>query len=498
MTDERDEIFELRRRKAERLRARGIDPYPARFKRTHLSSDVLAQFKDEGPPLRVTVAGRIGVLRDLGNMAFAHLQDGAGRIQLQFRRDVLGDERYGLLELLDHGDFVGVCGQVFRTKRGEVTVGAEDLVPLAKALRNPPEKWHGLTDVEKRYRQRYLDLIANRETVEVFLTRSKLVYHLRWRLVEAGFVEVETPVLQALPGGGAARPFETYYNALDQTEYLRIALELFLKRCVIGGLERVFELGRIFRNEGLSAKHNPEFTMLELYAAYADYEDILHLTEELVAGLAQDVRGTTRVPWSRTEIDFKPPWRRLSLREAILEYSGVDIEQHQRAESLYQAALTAGLRAEPGWNTAKLVDELLSQFVEPRLVQPTFLLDYPVELSPLAKRKPDRPDLVERFEAFAGGMEIANAFTELNDPIDQRARFEEQARQRALGDQEAQPFDAEFLEALEHGMPPTGGLGMGIDRLAMLLTDQHAIRDVILFPQLRTLPSAVPTPERAE
>jgi lysyl-tRNA synthetase class 2 len=491
MTDQCDEIFDLRRGKAERLRSRGIDPYPARFKRTHLSSAVLSEFRDEGPPLHATVAGRIGVLRNLGNMAFAHLQDSGGRIQAQFRRDVLGDERYDLLELLDHGDFVGVSGEVFRTKRGEVTVRAEEVVPLAKALRNPPEKWHGLTDVEKRYRQRYLDLTANRETMAVFLARSKLVYRLRRHLVEAGFVEVETPVLQAVPGGGAARPFETYYNALDRTEYLRIALELFLKRCVIGGLERVFEIGRVFRNEGLSAKHNPEFTMLELYEAYADYHDMMRLTEELIAGLAKDVRGATRVPWNGAEIEFKPPWRRLSLREAILEHSGVDVEQNRQAAGLYQAASAAGLRAEPAWNRAKLVDELLSQFVEPKLVQPTFLLDYPVELSPLAKRRPDRPDLVERFEAFAGGMEIANAFTELNDPLDQRARFEEQARRRALGDQEAQPFDAEFLEALEHGMPPTGGLGMGVDRLAMLFTDQRAIRDVILFPQLRTPPRAV-------
>jgi lysyl-tRNA synthetase class 2 len=486
----RDDIFEQRLAKAERLRAQGLDPYPARFKRTHLSSEVLDAFRDEADPLTVSVAGRLGVLRDLGKMAFVHLQDGAGRLQLQIRRDLVGDAQYGLLDLLDYGDFVGAQGEVFRTRRGEISVRVEQLVPLAKALRTPPEKWHGLTDVEKRYRQRYLDLVANPETVKVFQVRSQVIHRLRARLVELGFMEVETPVLQSVPGGGAARPFETYYHALDQVEYLRIALELHLKRCIIGGLERVFEIGRIFRNEGLSTKHNPEFTMLELYQAYADYEDIMRLTESLVAGLAQDVLGTTHLPWAGGTIDLTPPWRRWSLREAILEASGVDFEQYPESGRLYQAATAAGLRAHPEWSRAKLVDELLSQFVEPKLLQPTFLIDYPVELSPLAKRRTDRPELVERFEAFAGGMEIANAFSELNDPIDQRARFEEQARQRQAGDDEAQRFDAEFLEALEYGMPPTGGLGLGIDRIVMLLTDQHAIRDVILFPQLRALPTA--------
>jgi lysyl-tRNA synthetase class 2 len=494
--DERDEIFELRLAKAQRQRDRGLDPYPPRFHRSHLSSQVIAEFRDEAPPFRVTVAGRLGVPRDLGQMAFVHLQDGTGRIQVQLRRDVLGDEQYSLLETLDHGDFIGVSGEVFRTRRGEVSVKADALTPLAKALRNPPDKWHGLTDVEKRYRQRYLDLSSNPETVEVFRARSRLIHNLRRRLVELDFMEVETPVLQAVPGGGAARPFETYYNALDQSEYLRIALELHLKRCVIGGLERVFEIGRIFRNEGLSAKHNPEFTMMELYQAYADYHDIMALVEGLVAGLAQDVRGATALPWGDQVIDYAPPWPRIPLRDAIYERSQVDIDGYRDADSLRAAASAAGLRnVEPTWNRAKLIDELLSQFVEPKLIQPTFLVDYPLELSPLAKKRPDRPDLVERFEAFAGGMEIANAFTELNDPLDQRARFEEQARARAAGDDEAQLFDAEFLEALEYGMPPTGGLGLGIDRVAMLFTDQHTIRDVILFPQLRNQLPAVPSPE---
>lgn len=483
--EESDEIFELRRAKLDQLRARGVDPYPARFKRTHLSSQVLAEFKDDGSPLEVTVAGRMGVRRGFGGMAFLHLQDGGGKIQVQLRRDLLGEEQYGLLDLMAHGDFLGASGEVIRTKTGEVTVKAARIVVLAKALRNPPDKFHGLEDVELRYRQRYLDLIANPDSAAVFRTRSELIHQMRCRLVEGGFMEVETPVLQSVPGGGSARPFETYYHALDQVEYLRIALELHLKRCIIGGLEGVFEIGRIFRNEGLSTKHNPEFTMLELYQAYADYEDIMRLTEELVAGLAHDVLGTTILPWREGEINFAPPWKRLSLRNAILEHSGVDLDQHPEASELYQAGRAAGLRGEPGWNRAKLVDELLSQFVEPKLVQPTFLLDYPLELSPLAKKRIDRPDLVERFEAFAGGMEIANAFSELNDPLDQRGRFEEQSRQRAAGDAEAQRYDAEFLEALEYGMPPTGGLGLGIDRIVMLFTNRQAIRDVILFPQLR-------------
>jgi lysyl-tRNA synthetase, class II len=486
LMEERDEIFEVRRAKLEQLRERGIDPYPARFKRTHLSSDVLTAYCDAGPPLQVSVAGRMGVRRGMGAMSFVHLQDGAGKIQVQLRKDQLGEEQYSLLNLLAYGDFLGVSGEVMRTKTGEVTVKAEQIVPLAKALRNPPDKFHGLEDVELRYRRRYLDLTANPESAAVFRARSRLISHLRQRLEERGFMEVETPVLQSVPGGGSARPFETFYNALDQWEYLRIALELHLKRCIIGGFEKVFEIGRIFRNEGLSAKHNPEFTMIELYQAYADYQDIMHLVEELVSGLALDLHGSTRVPWGDSSVEFAAPWRRETLRDAVLDRSGVNIDAHAEAAPLLAAGRAAGLRADSDWNRAKLIDELLTQFVEPTLIQPTFLVDYPLELSPLAKRHPDRPWLVERFEAFAGGMEIANAFSELNDPLDQRQRFEEQARQRAAGDDEAQRFDDEFLEALEYGMPPTGGLGMGIDRLVMLLTDQHTIRDVILFPQLRS------------
>jgi len=397
-------------------------------------------------------------------------------------------------DVLDPGDFAGATGKVLKTKTGEVSVEVKDLTLLTKTLRNPPEKWHGLVDIETRYRQRYLDLIANAETRQVFLTRSRVVSALRRYLDAAGFVEVETPVLQQIPGGGSARPFATDSQALDQRMYLRIALELFLKRCVIGGIERVYEIGRNFRNEGVSFKHNPEFTMLELYQAYVDYEAMMRLTEDMVATAARSAVGRTRVRWGELEIDFSPPWRRMPLREAIAEFSGVDYAAHPDTEDLRHAARATGMHTEADWNRGKILDELLTAFVEPKLVEPTFLTDYPTAFpgSTLAKGKPGNPDEVERFEAFAGGIEIANAFSELNDPRVQRERFLQQVRAREEGDPEAQPFDEDFLLALEHGMPPTGGLGVGIDRLVMLLTDQHTIRDVILFPQLRERRGAEP------
>jgi lysyl-tRNA synthetase class 2 len=374
-----------------------------------------------------------------------------------------------------------------KTKTGEISVEVTELTLLAKALRNPPEKWHGIVDIETRYRQRYLDLMSNLETRQVFLTRSRVVAAIRRYLDGLGFVEVETPTLQPIPGGGAARPFSTSSHALDAGLYLRVALELYLKRCIIGGIERVYEIGRNFRNEGISFKHHPEFTMLELYQAYADYNDIMQLTENLVASAAKAAVGTTRIAWGDRTIDLTPPWRRIPLREAIAEFSGVEYGNYRDTGGLRDAAAEAGLVPEVTWSRGKILDELLTAFVEPRLIEPTFLIDYPTDFpgSTLAKGKPDNPAEVERFEAFAGGMEFANAFSELNDPRVQRERFEEQVRARAAGDEEAQPFDEDFLIALEHGMPPTGGLGVGIDRLVMLLTNQHSIRDVILFPQLR-------------
>jgi lysyl-tRNA synthetase class 2 len=483
-----DRLFEQRVDKLHRLRQAGVDPYPARFDRTDLAADVIDTFERE-PGKSVRVAGRVvGGIRRMGRSTFLHLQDGSGRIQAYFKQDVLGEDRYELLELVDAGDFLGVVGETMRTRSGEVTVQASELHVLSKSLRPLPEKWHGLQDVETRYRKRYLDLIANPEVMEVFRTRGRIVHEVRAFLVERGFLEVETPVLQTVPGGGSARPFETYYNALDRTLSLRIALELYLKRCIIGGIERVFEIGRTFRNEGISLKHNPEFTMLEVYQAYADYEEIMRLTEDLVSTVAKRVLGTTSVAVKADlEVDVAPPWTRTPLRTAIYEASGVDYDEHPTAESLARAAADAGLRVQPGWTRGKIIDELLSVFVEPNVTSPVFLVDYPLELSPLAKQRTDRADVVERFEAFCGGMEIANAFSELNDPLDQRERFLEQARQKGTGDDEAMPFDADFLEALEHGMPPTGGMGLGIDRLTMLLTGQDKIRDVILFPQLRTL-----------
>ena len=487
-SEDHDRLFEQRLEKLKRLRAAGVDPYPARFDRTDLAADVVAAFEQE-PGKQVRVAGRVvGGIRRMGRSTFLHLQDGSGRIQAYFKQDVLGPDRYALLDLVDVGDFLGVVGETMRTRTGEVTVQAAELHFLSKALRPLPEKWHGLQDVETRYRKRYLDLIANPEVMEIFRKRGRIVHEVRAFLVERGFLEVETPVLQTVPGGGSARPFETFYNALDRTLSLRIALELYLKRCIVGGIEKVFEIGRNFRNEGVSLKHNPEFTMLEVYQAYADYEEIMRLTEDLVSTVAQRVLGTTNiVVKGDVEVDLAPPWERKPLHDAIYEASGVDYDEHLTAESLASAAKDAGLRVQDGWTRGKIIDELLSVFVEPKITSPVFLVDYPLELSPLAKQRTDRADLVERFEAFCGGMEIANAFSELNDPLDQRERFLEQARQKGSGDDEAMPFDAAFLEALEHGMPPTGGMGLGIDRLAMVLTGQDKIRDVILFPQLRTV-----------
>ena len=483
-----DEVT-ARRHRVERLRARGVDPYPARFHRTHSAREAIALLerleREGGDSPQVVVAGRITAIRDMGRATFVDLRDGSGRIQTYHRVDLLGQEAYRGLEELDLGDFLGVTGELFRTRTVEPTVQARSYTLLCKALRSPPEKWHGLQDVETRYRQRYLDLMANEEVRELFRTRSLIVRAIRRFLDERGFLEVETPVLQATAGGAAARPFVTYHNALDRQLYLRIALELHLKRLIVGGYDRVYELGRVFRNEGVSAKYNPEFTMLEAYQAYADYLDIMQLTEEMVVYAAREALGTLQVPYGDTVIDFTPPWRRLTLREAILEHTGIDFRAFPDAASLREACRGIGLVLEEGWDRAKLIDELLSQRVEPRLLQPTFLMDYPVELSPLAKRKRDDPGLVERFELFIAGREVANAYSELNDPIDQRQRFLEQARRRAAGQEEVELADEDFLVALEHGMPPTGGLGVGIDRLVMALTGQSSIREVILFPALR-------------
>jgi lysyl-tRNA synthetase class 2 len=496
----REESSQLRREKLERLRAQGVDPYPPRFRRTHTAREAAEAFLEwektkptEQAP-EVTVAGRLTAMRDMGKATFVDLRDGSGRIQVYLKSDVLGGRAYSMLADLDLGDFLGTRGRLFRTRAGEVTVEAAEYLVLAKSLQPLPEKWHGLVDTETRYRQRYLDLIANEEVRELFRTRVQIITAVRRFMNERGFLEVETPVLLPEAGGAAATPFVTHHRALDRDLYLRIATELYLKRLIIGGFDKVYEIGRIFRNEGISTKHNPEFTMMESYEAYADYNDVAAMVEELVAYVAKDVLGTTRVTCAApaggqgdVEIDLAPPWRRITVHEALRQHVGLDLEEYRRDEAGLRAVVSAmGIEApeEAGW--AKLVDELLSERVEPKLIEPTFLMDYPAPLSPLAKRKPDNRDLVERFEPFAGGLELGNAYTELNDPLDQRTRFQEQARRRAAGEEEVEMLDEDFLLALEHGMPPCGGLGIGIDRLVMLLTGQRSIREVILFPQLRS------------
>ncbi|MFN8534478.1 MAG: lysine--tRNA ligase [Dehalococcoidia bacterium] len=477
----------LRREKVAALRAAGANPYPARFRRTHSAAEAIAVFgANPDAIIPVSVAGRLISRRVMGKAAFAHLQDWSGRVQLFARRDGLGDAYDPFLDL-DLGDIVGVEGTLMRTRTGEITIDVARAVLLSKSLHPLPDKWHGLTDVEKRYRQRYLDLITNDETRRIVRLRGQVVSAIRRFLDDRGFVEVETPVLQTVPGGAAARSFRTYYDALDAEVHLRISLELFLKRLLVGGLDKVYEIGRVFRNEGVSHKHNPEFTLLETYEAYADYLDVLKMVEELIASVVERVHGSLEVDLGEHTIDFTPPWRRETLREAIERRSGIDFVAYPDAESLRHLMLGRGLRVDATMGRGKLIDELLTTYVEPTLIQPTFLLDYPIELSPLAKQKEDDPAFVERFEGFVGGVEVANAFSELNDPDEQRARFEAQLVAKAAGDEETEGLDEDFLLALEHGMPPAGGLGIGIDRLTTLLAGAHSLREVILFPQLRTI-----------
>ncbi len=485
-----DELMAHRLAKLDQLREKGIDPYPPRVERSHTANDAtrlvesFAESEPETDP--IDIAGRVVAQRDMGKARFLDLLDGTGRIQVLMRRNVLGDDLFEDLKTVDLGDFVGVHGKPMRTRTGQPTIGAESWTMLAKALHAPPEKYHGLADSEARQRRRYLDLMSNEETRTVFATRSRLISGIRRFLDDRGFLEVETPVLQEEAGGAAARPFQTHHNALGEDRYLRISLELHLKRLVVGGLDRVYELGRIFRNEGFDARHNPEFTMLETYQAYADYHDVAQMVEDMVTTIARDALGSLKVTFKGEEIDLSPPWKRLTFHAALKDYAGLDLEDFPDEPSLSAELRRRGVPIPDGAGYGKLADEAMSHYVEPHLIQPTFLLDYPVELSPLAKRKPENPRLVERFEVFIGGFEVGNAYTELNDPLDQRARFEEQLRLRAAGDEEAELIDEDFLFALEHGMPPTGGLGVGIDRLVMILAGQSTIRDVILFPQLRS------------
>ena len=479
--------------KLEALRGAGVDPYPPRSIRTHTSDEVVAlvealpsdQADAHGP--EVDVAGRVVARRDMGKATFIDLQDGSGRLQVLLRQNALAEGMYDALRLIDLGDFIGVHGVPMRTRTGQPTVGASTWTMLSKSLHAPPEKFHGLADVEIRQRRRYLDLMANEESRAVFTIRSKAIAAIRRFLDGRGFLEVETPILHQSESGAAARPFVTHFNALDEDRVLRISLELHLKRLIVGGFERVYEIGRNFRNEGMSFKHNPEFTMIETYEAYGDYLTVARMVEEMVSSVAMDVLGTTKVSFRGHEIDLAPPWRRVTFNDAMREYGGPDLEEIRDTLSLRRELLHRGLEAPLTAGYGKLADEAMSHYIEPQLIQPTFLMDYPVELSPLAKRKPGNPRLVERFECFIGGFEFGNAYTELNDPLEQRARFDDQLALQAAGDAEVELLDDDFLFALEHGMPPTGGFGMGIDRLIMLLTGQSSIRDVILFPPHKTI-----------
>lgn len=497
----RDDLERERFAKLDRLHARGVDAYPARVKRTHTTAQAIAAFEaieTSGGDMHASVTGRLVGFRAMGKASFGHIEDGTGRLQLYWRKDDVGEESYQtVLKDTDLGDFVEAEGEMFRTKTGEVSLHVRAWRIISKAIKPLPiakeqevdgqtVRYSAFKDTEARYRERYADLAVNPEVREVFRTRARVVSALRQFLDSEGFLEVETPILQPIYGGAAARPFITHHNQLHQDLYLRISFELYLKRLLVGGYERVYEIGRDFRNEGVSFKHNPEFTQLEFYAAYLDYNDVMKLTENMVAFVAQEMRGTTRITYGGNQIELAPPWKRITLREAIRQNAEIDYVEHPDAASLRRAILSVGGHAPENATWGKLVDGLLGDYVEPRLIQPTFVTDYPRDISPLAKRKPDDPTHVERFEFFIAGIEMGNAFSELNDPLDQEARFLEMAQLYAAEDDEAHPMDEDYLNAMSYGMPPCGGFGTGVDRLTMLLTDKDTIREVILFPHLRS------------
>ena len=501
MTDEthhstEDDLIQNRINKMERWRARGDEPFKYKFERSCTLAEACATFEEsekvaedpESVEIPVTVAGRITALRSQGKVAFADIRDESGKIQLFLRLNDLGEEAFEHLKDLDLGDFVGVEGGVFRTRRGEISVKATQYSLLTKSLHPLPEKYHGLTDVETRFRQRYLDLIANPEVKDTFRKRVAIIQTMRDWLNERGFLEVETPMLHHIPGGATARPFITHHNTYDRDFYLRVAPELHLKRLIVGGFEKVFEINRCFRNEGVDTRHNPEFTTMELYEAYEDYLGLMDSTEEMLVAIIEKVNGGLQFEYQGETIDATRPWKRLTLFDAIREYAGIDLEplKDDRAAAA-KLAESIGISVTKEMGYGKIVDEVMSERVQPKLVQPTFLYDYPLDISPLAKKKRDNPGITERFQPFIGRLEVGNAFSELNDPIDQRERFMDQLKQREAGDDEAQFLDEDFINALELGMPPTAGLGIGIDRLAMLLTNQPNIREVILFPQLRSV-----------
>ena len=484
------------------IRNRGIEFNPFRYDVTHTLEELRELYGGETDndvlnQVHVRIAGRIRSTRWHGRSCFAHLSGRETSLQVYARQDRLGKPAYKAFTSLDMGDVIGVEGTLFRTKTGELTVLIESWVLLAKCLLPLPERWHGLTDIEMRYRRRYLDLIANPDVRRLFITRAKILRFIRHFLDARGFIEVETPMMQPIYGGALARPFTTHHNALDLDLYLRIAPELYLKRLIVGNLEKVYELNRCFRNEGISPQHNPEFTSLELYQAYADYHDIMALTEELITRLVVELFGRPEIEYKGQRIQFTPPWRRIALRASLIEIGGLTEEQLEDENKLRSIAKELGIPTAEALGYGKLLGEVFERLVEPHLIQPTFITDFPVEISPLARRKRDNPDLVERFELFIGGLELANAFSELNDPFEQRHRFESQARQRAAGDEEAHVMDKDYVLSLLYGLPPTGGLGIGIDRLVMLLCDARSIREVILFPLLRPIEEPLPIPEDA-
>ncbi|MEG6617222.1 lysine--tRNA ligase [Peptococcaceae bacterium 1198_IL3148] len=482
--EELSELMRVRREKLTELQQEGIEPYGGKFNRTHYAKDIVDDFERfEGQS--VVLAGRIMAKRGHGKASFANIQDMSGNIQIYGRLNDLGEDHYRLYEKLDIGDIIGVEGTVFKTRTGEVTVSLTGFTMLAKSLRPLPEKWHGLKDVDLRYRQRYVDLIVNPEVRQTFVTRSRIVSQIRGYLDNLGFLEVETPMMHPIAGGAAAKPFVTHHNTLDMQLYMRIAPELYLKRLLVGGFDKVYEINRNFRNEGISTKHNPEFTSLELYQAFGDLEDMMDITEKLIVSVAQKVLGTTIIQYEEQEIDLTPSWKRLPMLEAVKQYSGLDFNNIATDEEARAAAKGLGLEIKGAETRGDVLNLVFEEKVEPQLIQPTFILDYPVEISPLAKRKKDDPRLTHRFELFIYGREMANAFSELNDPIDQKQRFEMQLEKRASGDDEAHMMDEDYIQALEYGMPPAGGLGIGIDRLIMLLTNSSSIRDVILFPLMR-------------
>jgi lysyl-tRNA synthetase, class II len=488
---ELNELLVIRRNKLDELRALGVDPFGSKYERSHTAKQILDSFQDktkeelDAEPAQVSVAGRIMQKRGMGKASFAHLQDLSGKIQIYVREDSVDAIKYQAFDILDLGDMVGVRGVVFKTKTGETSIKVKSLEVLTKSLIPLPDKFHGLSDVDLRYRQRYVDLITNQDVQQTFILRSRIIQSMRRYLDSLGYLEVETPTLHAIAGGASARPFITHHNALDMQLYMRIAIELHLKRLIVGGLEKVYEIGRVYRNEGISTRHNPEFTMLELYEAYADYKDIMKLTEELVAHIAQEVLGNTTIQYGDHEVNLAVGWRRVSMVDAIKEVKGVDFNAHMSNEEAHALAKEHRVPVEPHMTFGHIVNQFFETFVEETLIQPTFIYGHPLEISPLAKKNPEDPRFTDRFELFIVAREHANAFTELNDPIDQRERFEAQLREKEQGNDEAHEMDEDYIRALEYGMPPTGGLGIGIDRLVMLLTNAPSIRDVLLFPLMR-------------